>query len=241
MGRQSGEPLYPHSEAELMEYCGKFILALKRHLEHHLICVLLNGSWARGEANPPISDVDMTLVVDKITDDTSNALRAVWIEVNMGCVNVVDLAELQAKPKELIAMLSDTCKVLYGTNPFTPSKQDYANNVSDAASNIGLYARTIEYYHWKTIDDKISDLKYVMTSKYNLKWLLKNLMAFRNGTFPANEEQLLELLKNEPEQELYSWSKQFTDEDYRKKYSETARMLSLYVSKWLEEVSDFVR
>lgn len=241
MSRRNEEPPYPSTEQELEIYCNRFIAALKGNLGERLVCVLLNGSWARGEANPPHSDVDLTVIIDKIDEDTSNALCRTWTEVNMGCANVVDLVEIKAKPRELIAMLCDKSKLLFGHNPFQPSKEDFACNVSSTASSIGLYARTVDYYPWEGLDRKVKDMKYVMTSKYNLKWLLKNLIAFRIGTFPENNEELITMLKDKPERELYNWSITFTNEDYIRRYRDLARTLSIFVHNWLEEVSDYVK
>lgn len=234
---QTGEPAYPSSLGELQEYCDRFVRALVGNLSFHLVCVLLTGSWARSEAKPSISDVDITVIIDCINDHTSDALRQTWQEVNMGCSNVVDLIELQAKPRELIAMLCDKNQVLYGSNPFVPTKMDYAVNVVNAASNIGLNARCSDYYHWQVVDDKVKDLMYVMTNKYDLKWLLKNLIAFRTGIFPANDFELANMVEKYPERELYHWSKNLTEEDYRLKHRELARTLSLYTHKWIAETS----
>jgi len=234
---QTGEPTYPANSEELQAYCDRFIHALVKNLSDHLICVLLNGSWARAEAKPPISDVDMTIIIDCIDDHTSDALRKTWQEVNMGCANVVDLIELQARPRELIAMLCDKTQLLYGSNPFVPTQSDYAENVVNAASNIGMYARRSDYYHWRVVDDNVKQLKYVMTNKYDLKWLLKNLIAYRTGIFPANESELAQMVENHQEQELYHWSKNFTEDDYRLKHKELARTLSIYSHKWIAETT----
>ena len=42
-----------------------------------------------------------------------------------------------------------------------------------------------------------------MTSKCNLKWLLKIEVAFRSGAFPGDDDQLSMQLKNEPERKQY--------------------------------------
>jgi predicted nucleotidyltransferase len=47
------EPAYPQSQAELEAYCERLIEALHRELGGRLTCVLLCGSWARGEATHP--------------------------------------------------------------------------------------------------------------------------------------------------------------------------------------------
>jgi predicted nucleotidyltransferase len=64
----------PKLKAELEVCRERLIEALGGELGSHLIGVLLCGSWARGEAIPPESDADITVIVDTLTDETSNAL-----------------------------------------------------------------------------------------------------------------------------------------------------------------------
>ena len=62
--RTENEPPYPQTQAELENYCNRLITSLRKHLGDRLACVLLCGSWARGEAKPPDSDVDLAVVID---------------------------------------------------------------------------------------------------------------------------------------------------------------------------------
>lgn len=234
--REVGEPPYPANEEELQQYCKGIVNTLVSNLGNQLICVLLNGSWAREEARPPHSDVDITIIIDQMDEFASNALVLSWQESEIGRCNVIDLIELQAKPREMIAMLCDEVKLLYGHYPFQPDRTDYANNIVDTASRIGLYARTVEYYHWEAVERKIRDIKYIITSKYDLIWLLKNLVAYRSGVFPKNSIELKEKIQHYSEFELFQWIDHFTDEDYREKHLQIARCLSLYVHQWLKEV-----
>jgi predicted nucleotidyltransferase len=86
--RLAHEPAYPQTQAELDAYCERFIEALRRELGSHLIGVLLCGSWARGEATPAESDADLTVIVDTLSDATSDALCRAWRQADMGCANI---------------------------------------------------------------------------------------------------------------------------------------------------------
>ncbi|MFD1675202.1 nucleotidyltransferase domain-containing protein [Alicyclobacillus fodiniaquatilis] len=237
--RVEGEPPYPTTQEELDKYCNRFIQALQKYLRDRLISIHLCGSWARGEANPPESDVDLMVIIDKIDEQTSNALQKVWQETNMGCANVVDLCEIASAPTELMAMMSDHHTVLFGTNPFPkPTKERYAQNLADVASTMGLYARSREYYHWESSERRISLLKQ-LNAKYMLKWALRNLVAIRTGAIPATYNDLKQQLKGTDEGELLNWAENVTDTDYSTviKQLEISRRFSLYTQKWLEESS----
>src|SRR6266498_5229909 len=64
--RDPGEPEHPRSRAEVDAVCARLVTALQTHLGERLVCVLLCGSWARNEARPPESDLDLTVVVDTV-------------------------------------------------------------------------------------------------------------------------------------------------------------------------------
>src|SRR5689334_14088331 len=53
--RESGEPAYPQSSKEVDAAYDRLVDALRANLGERLLCVLLCGSWARGEAHPPES------------------------------------------------------------------------------------------------------------------------------------------------------------------------------------------
>jgi predicted nucleotidyltransferase len=237
--RVEGEPPYPTTQEELDKYCNRFIQTLQKYLGDRLISVHLCGSWARGEANPPVSDVDLMVVIDKIDEQISGALQKVWQEVNMGCANVVDLPEIAAAPTELMAMMSDCHVVLLGTNPFpSPTKERYAQNLADVASTMGLYARSREYYHWETNERKLRLLKELNT-KYMLKWALRNLVAIRTGTIPVTYADLKRQLLGTEEGCLLHWAENVTDSDYTTAESqlEISSRFSLFAQRWLEESS----
>ena len=76
MGRRDvGEPGYPLSFEDVRNVCDRMVNALQAHLGERLVCVLLCGSWARGEAHPPESDIDLTVIVDTVDNQAIDALR----------------------------------------------------------------------------------------------------------------------------------------------------------------------
>ncbi|MFB5191382.1 nucleotidyltransferase domain-containing protein [Alicyclobacillus fastidiosus] len=234
--RVEGEPPYPTTKEELDNYCSNFIQSLRSHLGNRLISVHLCGSWARREAHPPESDTDLMVVIDKVDEHTSNALRQVWKDTDIGCANVVDLVEIKAEPTELMAMMSDCHTVLFGSDPFPmPSKERYAQNLADVASTIGLNARCQDYYNWESSERSTSNLKY-LNGKV-LKWALRNLVAMRTGNMPVTYRDLKEQLKDTDEGELLNWTENVSDDDYAttEKRLAIARRFSLFAEKWLKE------
>ena len=124
--RTEHEPPYPQTQAELEAYCGRLISALVRHLEDRLACVLLCGSWARGEARPPDSDVDLTVVIDTVDESALDALRTAWQEAQVGYANVYGADEGPVMSRIAAAMYTTNAVVLYGRNPFEPpTKADF--------------------------------------------------------------------------------------------------------------------
>lgn len=199
--------------------------------------VHLCGGWARAEAKPPNSDTDLVVVVDKIDNCTSAALREVWRETNMGCANVVDLPEVAAGQTELRAMMSDFHTLLFGADPLPmPTKVQYAQNLADVASRRGLYARCREYYRWESSETKIRDLQN-LNAKDNLKWALQNVVAIRAGEIPRTYEELKGQFEGTEEGKLLDWAEKVTDADYMNEDErlKIARRFSLFVSKWMEE------
>src|SRR5690349_7229076 len=102
--RLAHEPAYPQTQAELEAYCERLIEALRRELGNRLIGVLLCGSWARGEATPPESDADTTVIVDTLDDWTSDALCRAWRQADMGCANIYGADEVAVMPREAVEM-----------------------------------------------------------------------------------------------------------------------------------------
>src|SRR4051794_13261039 len=92
--RDPFEPPYPQTREELDRYCTRLIDTLVEAFGDKLACVLLCGSWARGEAHPPASDADITVVINHIDTATLHQLQRVWNIVEMGYANIYSRAEV---------------------------------------------------------------------------------------------------------------------------------------------------
>src|SRR4051812_2842718 len=116
--RDTFEPPYSQTQAEVDAYCARLIAALERELGNRLVCVLLCGSWARGEAKPPTSDTDITVIVDYVDDAMLQRLQQVWIRGEFGNANIYSLADVAAVSHIALEMYTTNAVVLWGTNPF---------------------------------------------------------------------------------------------------------------------------
>ncbi len=233
--RLTDEPPYPQTQAELDSYCGRFIDVLEAKLGGRLVCVLLCGSWARGEAKPPESDADITVVVDTVDDQVAEGLRQAWRQANMGCANVYGADEVKAMARDALEMYTTNAVVLWGINPFPlPTRADFAVDLARIAETIARDARCLLFYHWLPSEDRVKTIRYVV-GKYYLLWALKNVVALRTGVFPRNATDLRRQLVGMPEDDLLSWAETLTEADYQERYEEIGRRLSLCARDWLHE------
>lgn len=193
--RWDQEPPYPADEGELAEYTSRVVGALEAGCEDRLVCVLLCGSWARGEAQPPRSDVDMFVVVRSADGETLDMLAEIWSAAHIGAVNVVGLDELDALPRAGQEMVTTNAKVLWGVNPFSvPRSEDFAADLSAVADSLARNARILLLYPWLTADEAVVTARQI-TGKWGLGWAARCLVAYRTGTFPKNETATLRWLE----------------------------------------------
>lgn len=240
MGRRDTyEPAYPQSSAEVEEYCSRFITALQTSLGERLVCVLLSGSWVRGEAQPPQSDVDLTVIVDTCDDTAIDALKAAWVDSGVGGANIYGSDEVPLMSRIAVHMYTTSARILYGRTPFLPpTRQDLAEDVALAAETLARNARSLEIYPWLTSDERATSLEY-MLSKHDLKRALENLVAFRAGTFPRNARELEEELSNTAEGDLWRWV-QSLDAAQRLEHSDTiARRCGMLAREWFQEIAPY--
>jgi len=95
MGRRDTlEPPYPQTRDEVEHYCARLVDTLRHVIGDRLVCVLLCGSWARGEARPPTSDTDITIIVDVVDARMLQLLKQVWITAQMGYANIYSLGDV---------------------------------------------------------------------------------------------------------------------------------------------------
>src|SRR5262245_59208501 len=174
--REPGEPEYPQSRVEVEAACARFVDALQAHLGERLVCVLLCGSWARGEARPPESDLDVTVIVDTVDDHAVDALRHAWEASGFGFANIYGADEATVLAQE--EMYTTNAVVLWGTNPFEPpTRLDFARNLSGAAESIARNARFALILPWKTPAGRARSLRSIFQPS-ELGWTLKHLAAY---------------------------------------------------------------
>ena len=236
--RLTQEPAYPQTRAELEVYCERLIEALRGEVGGHLIGVLLCGSWARGEAIPPESDADMTVIVDTLTEGTSDALGRAWRQAEMGCANIYGADEVAVMSREAVEMYTTNAIVLWGRNPFLPpTTSDFAEDLARAAEQVARSARALETYFWMTPEEQVQDLQALLSKKGEVMWALRNVAAFRTGTFPKTQEELRQKLLGTVEAELMEWIISLAEQQYRQQVPLIARRLSLCARAWFHEIA----
>jgi hypothetical protein len=240
MGRRdTHEPPYPLSQAELEAYCTRFITALRTHLDHRLVCVLLSGSWARGEARPPESDADLTIIVDTCDDTAIDALCRAWSESGVGCANVYGADEVPIMSRIAAHMYTTSAIILYGHNPFTePTRQDIVEDVALASESLARNARSLELYRWLTPEERLDSLQY-MLGKSELKRALENLVAFRTGVYPRHLSDLRAKLHGSAEGTFWAWLETTTEAERLAQADTIARQLNHFARAWFREIAPY--
>lgn len=237
--RDTHEPPYPQTQAELETYCTRFIEALRANLNDRLICVLLCGSWARGEARPPDSDADITVVVDTCDDTAMEALKKTWQESGMGCANVYGADEVPIMSRVAVHTYTTSAVVLYGRNPFiAPTRHDLVEDVTLSAESLARNARSLELYPWPTREERAESLKYTL-GKYELKRALENLVAFRTGAYPRNLQDLRAKLQGSAEGAFWAWLETVNETERVEQVKFIARRLSLFAREWFREIAPY--
>ena len=237
MARQSdNEPPYPNSALEVKAYCDALIAALAKYLPDRLVCVLLCGSWARVEANPPNSDIDIAVILDTVDAPSLASLRDALSECKSGLINVYGATEVRAMSREALEFYSTNARVLWGSNPFPqPSRHDFALDVARSAESLLRYARATLLYSWAS-DTQIRDDIAQIFGKDGLMWALRCLVAFRTGRFPKTMEEVKSALANTPEQTLLFWQETLTPSDRVERSQEIALYVNERGRAWLREV-----
>lgn len=240
MGRRDvGEPEYPRSQAEVHATCERLVRALRTHLGDRLICVLLCGSWARGEARPPESDIDVTVIVDAIDDQAIDALREAWQLAEFGYAIIYGRDEAAVLSRERREQFTTNARVLWGSNPLDPpSRGDYARQLAAKAEDIARCARHVLVYPWMTQERRVELLRG--TIECEMPYTLRYLVAHRTGEFPRTEEDLRRILRGSPEEELLEWRDSMTDDDLGRYTEKIARRLNEFTRSWYAEVAPVI-
>lgn len=183
--RWSGEPEYPVHDAALHSYCDRLVKEGAECLGDRLVAILLCGSWARGEARPPESDVDLVLVVDTVDDDVLDILSSLWSSGTLGTVNLIGADEIPGMPRDGLEMFTTNARVLYGSNPFPRADlTDLAADLGRVSEAIARQARILALYPWLTETDRRVSLAWMTESKWGLRRALSCLVGLRLGEFP---------------------------------------------------------
>jgi len=201
--RLTNEPPYPQTADEVTAYCTRLVHALQTHVGERLVCVLLCGSWARGEAQPPTSDTDITVIVNTVDDTVLPGLQAAWQAAEMGHANVYGADEVAIMSHEALEMYTTNACVVWGTNPFpTPTQADFAEEVGRSVEYVNRYARGVLLYAWLTPAERQNDVDYML---HDLHRLIQNMLAFRSGAFPKNTAQFRASIVGTDEEVLLQW------------------------------------
>ena len=231
------EPEHPQSDAEVQAYCDRLIASLLHHVAERLVCVLLCGSWARGEAKPPGSDTDVTVVLDRVDNAVLGLLRVAWSESNMGLVNIYGTDEIQSMVHDGFEFYTTNARVLWGINPFPyPEREDFAHDVARVAESLLRYARGILIYPWASEEEIGEDLMYAF-GKYELLWGLRCIAAYRTGAFPRDLNEVRRALAGTPEERLLQWQETLSDADRVHRSREIALYLNEIVGGWMKEIN----
>ena len=237
MGRRdAGEPEYPKSREEVQTVCDRVVQVLQTHLGERLVCVLLCGSWARGEARPPESDIDVTVIVDAVDDPAIEALQRAWKLADFGYAIVYGRDEVPVLSRERREQFTTNATVLWGSNPFDPpSREEFARQLSTKSEDLARCARHVLIYSWMTPGRRVELLRGALEG--DLPYALRYLVAFRTGEFPRTKEDARRELQGNPEELLLEWRDGLTDEEIAGRTEEIARRLNRFARSWYEEIA----
>ena len=204
---------HPASREELEGYLYRATSALQEHLGDRLSCVLLFGSWARGEAKPPSSDVDLVVVVDTVDDAALQLLSAAWTAAGIGYANVYGRDEIRTMPRDSWESYSTNARVLVGDNPFTaPSINDLAIDLARQAETIARYGRILVLYPWLSPAECLRDVG-ILRHKSGIAYGLRCLASVRTGLFPGTRDDVIQALEGTEDLLLLDWLAGLEDDE----------------------------
>ncbi len=233
--RANGQPVFPATATELDAYCQRYVGALTSALPGRLVCVLLCGSWARGEARPPESDVDLVIVIDTIDDEMLEVLARVWRQADLSVAEVYGLDEVKVMDRNALEMYTTNAVVLWGHTPFpAPTSADFASDLAEAAESVARYARCAALYPWLTVEERTQHINRGI-AKGGLRFAMRNLVALRTGRFPRTETEAQIQLAGTPEVEFLNWWTSLPADDRPNRLGEAARELNQLARSWFAE------
>lgn len=233
--RDAHEPPYPQSREELDRYCARLSHTLVDTLGDRLVCVLLCGSWARGEARPPTSDADITIVIDYIDGAVLQHLAQAWKLAQIGYANIYSRAEVATMSHVALEMYTTNAQVLWGDNPFPqPTKADFAEDIAQNCEAVARYARHLIVCYWRTAEEIVRIFPYLLG---DLKRLMQNMVAFRTGTFPKNQSHFTASLADTPDLALLQWLTGLQNADIFEQRATIATKVNAYVTTCVDEIA----
>lgn len=235
--RDTYEPPYPQTRDELDRYCARLIDALVDTLGDDLVCVLLCGSWARGEAHPPTSDVDITVIVNHIDAPTLHKLQRAWRIAEMGSANIYTRAEAATMSHVALEMYTTNAQVLWGDNPFPlPTRADFCEDIVQNAESVARYARHLIVCYWQTPEEHQSKFAYLLD---DIQRLMQNMVAFRTGTFPKNRKHFEAIIAGTSDSALLNWLRSLDEAEMLAQRVAIAEKVNSYVNACIAEVAPF--
>lgn len=233
------EPKYPQNQKECDLYCERLVNGLKRNFADELVCVLLSGSWATGEAKPPKSDIDLTVVFRDVSGEFMKRVNKAWKKLNVGYVNIYDLKQVEAMSHEALHMYTQNALLLYGENPFpAPTRADFAQDLATSTEMTARMVRNLLYADWMTEKEVKGNLQYIF-SKNCLFRNLQNLAAFRTGIFPRQKNDYLKSLEGYAEFEFLSEISKMSIEQIYQDLEKILLTLNQFCCDWFEELQKY--
>ncbi len=174
--------------------------------EDRLECLVLTGSYARGDYTPS-SDLDFWLFIKGLCQDDIRKVGEIVVEIGKSPeINPTCSSFEEFKSMSYVDQFNPTAiyiegKVLYGTLPGTiPTTQEILNYASSVAAFGLMYAR-----HFIAIQEtemKLSEGKTMQWVLSMLMWALRYRVFCDTSKYPGSIDELLSFLSDKEEIEL---------------------------------------
>ncbi len=185
-------------------WLGDFLAKLKKTFGERLVWVGHHGSWARGEARPE-SDIDTTVVLDKVEADDITAFRNIVSTMPdaqaLASGLLLSVSELRRTPRFHTVQFFHGRKELYGSidgiiEP--PRAQDLISDIELKASDNLLAAR-----HYLLFPHDLA--KVVLKLKYHFKncfYALESWILLTQEKFIPTKSGILDYLDDTVDKEV---------------------------------------
>ena len=176
----------------------EFVRKCRESLMDNLVCILLSGSFARGEPIKGWSDLDLIIVLKEVNHVCLSALRKLWSEFNPRfpqklLIYPVGLQELEGFPRGW-RMQFLTAKPLYGgIEVEPPSKEDIQYYMQSLICDILSYSR--HYYLFPHGTEKLVKQIYYLLKMCD--WLLRDYLYYGTGKILKTRKEVVQDLEKE--------------------------------------------